>query len=79
MNNSNQSPSEDEDLSQWEDPDGVAKGNKNIRPEKVRHDIRNRKQNGLKEAGAVLRFGKKHLIHRARYARWLARKAHEAS
>ena len=66
---------EDEDLTDWVLPVEIEEENPNIRKQKVDNDIRQRKHNGLEEAGAVLRFGKPHLIHKRRYARWLASKA----
>ena len=66
---------EEEDLAQWADPSEIEKENSNLRVGKVRFDVRQRKHNGLERAGAVLKVGKKHLVHKARYARWLTQRA----
>ncbi len=63
---------EDEDLTEWVPPSEIENENPHIRAGKVSYDVRMRKYNGLEEAGAVLKVSKKHLVHKTRYARWLA-------
>lgn len=73
-----QANDEDNDLSQWAEPAEIAQINPHFTEGKVKHDLRQRKHNGLEEAGAVLKVGKKHLVHKIRYPRWLAQRARGA-
>jgi len=70
---------EDEDLTAWVPASEIAQENPHIRAKKVEYDVRQRKHNGLEKAGAVLKFGKRYLVHRIRYARWLAQRARGAA
>jgi len=59
-------------LGDWTTPEQIEAENENITATGVRHAIRNRRHNGLDRFNALTKVGKKILVHRRRYPRWLA-------
>lgn len=70
---------DEEDLSQWMEPAEIEQQYPHFKIGKLQHDLRQRKFNGLAEAGAVLKVSKKYLLHITRYAKWNLKRARDAS